>query len=233
MPELPQEAVDVFTRLNELVHASSDPQEVYDAIVRATVHLVDGCDRAAIMLRERGRFTSAAVTDEVARHVDDMELEIGDGPCVDAILEDAIQHDPDLTTPNAWPALAAQVVAETPVRGMIGCRLRVEGEKVGALDLFSDTPGALDAASVDQAAIMASLASSAIMAVRARHQAGHLERALDNSREIGKAIGLIMAARRITDQEAFELLRTSSQELNMKLATVAHEIVAGHERQRG
>ena len=114
---------------------------------------------------------------------------------------------------------------------MIGCRLLIDGTKVGALDLFSDTPGALTQRSVDQSAILASLASVAIMTVRARGEAANLTKALDNSRAIGKAVGLIMAARKIDDEQAFQVLRRTSQELNMKLSLVAEEIVRGQSQQ--
>ncbi|MTB72398.1 GAF and ANTAR domain-containing protein [Arsenicicoccus cauae] len=231
MNPLPPEASQVFARLNEIVYSGATTQAVYDAIVHATVELVDGCDRAAILLRDRERLTSAAATDAVARGIDELELSIGDGPCLDAIVDEAVQFDPDLTTPTAWPGLAARVLADTPVRGMIGCRLLIDGTKVGALDLFADQPGALTQRSVDQAAIMASLASVAIMTVRARGEAANLTRALDNSRAIGKAVGLIMAARKVDDDEAFQVLRKTSQDLNMKLSLVAEEIVRGQTQQ--
>lgn len=231
MNQLPPEASQVFARLNEVVYSGATTQAVYDAIVHATVELVDGCDRAAILLRDRERLTSAAATDAVARGIDELELSIGDGPCLDAIVDEAVQFDPDLTTPTAWPGLAARVLADTPVRGMIGCRLLIDGTKVGALDLFADQPGALTQRSVDQAAIMASLASVAIMTVRARGEAANLTRALDNSRAIGKAVGLIMAARKVDDDEAFQVLRKTSQDLNMKLSLVAEEIVRGQTQQ--
>lgn len=231
MNQLPPEASQVFARLNEIVYSAATTQAVYDAIVHATVELVDGCDRAAILLRDRERLTSAAATDAVARGIDELEVSIGDGPCLDAIVDEAVQFDPDLTTPTAWPGLAARVLADTPVRGMIGCRLLIDGTKVGALDLFADQPGALTQRSVDQAAIMASLASVAIMTVRARGEAANLTRALDNSRAIGKAVGLIMAARKVDDDEAFQVLRKTSQDLNMKLSLVAEEIVRGQTQQ--
>ncbi|WP_286960262.1 MULTISPECIES: GAF and ANTAR domain-containing protein [Arsenicicoccus] len=231
MDQLPPEASQVFARLNEIVHSGATTQDVYDAIVHATVELVDGCDRAAILLRDRERLTSVAATDPIAKGIDELEVSIGDGPCLDAILDEAVQFDPDLSTPTAWPELAARVVADTPVRGMIGCRLLIDGTKVGALDLFSDTPGALTQRSVDQSAILASLASVAIMTVRARGEAANLTKALDNSRAIGKAVGLIMAARKIDDEQAFQVLRRTSQELNLKLSLVAEEIVRGQSQQ--
>ena len=82
-------------------------------------------------------------------------------------------------------------------------------------------------------AVIASFASVALMAIRAREQAATLRQGLQSNREIGKAVGLLMAAHHISGQEAFELLRSTSQELNMKLAHVASQVIEGQESQFG
>ena len=74
---------------------------------------------------------------------------------------------------------------------------------------------------------MLAFASVAVMTVRAQIDSDNLERALGTSREIGKAVGLLMAAHKVDDDEAFELLRKTSQDLNIKLATLAEEVVQG------
>jgi hypothetical protein len=122
-------------------------------------------------------------------------------------------------------------VAETPVRSAIGYRLLLDGDKVGALNLFSDTPGGLTSKSADVGAVIASFASVALMAIRAREEAATLRQGLQSNREIGKAVGLLMAAHHISGQEAFELLRNTSQELNMKLTKVASQVIEGQESQ--
>ena len=68
---------DVFASLAEIVYASDDFTQVYDAIVAAAPKLVDGCDRASLMLLSNGRFDTAAATDEVAETVDRLERELG------------------------------------------------------------------------------------------------------------------------------------------------------------
>ena len=225
---------EAFRELSSLVYAGADAASVYGALVTASRRLVDGCDRASLLLRERDRFRTAASTDEVSRRIDEIELEVGEGPCVDAILDEACQHDPDLTVSDSpWPQFTRRIVAETPVRSAIGYRLLLDGEKVGALNLFSDTPGALTRASADTGAVLASFSSVALIAVRAREQAVTLGEGLASNREIGKAIGLLMATHRVNADDAFAILRRTSQELNIKLAQVAAQIVLGQELQLG
>jgi transcriptional regulator with GAF, ATPase, and Fis domain len=223
---------EAFRRMSALVYAGADAGSIHQSLVDSALHLVEGCDRASLLMRTRDRYLTAASSDDIARRIDQIEIEVGEGPCVDAITSEAYQHDPDLTdSTTPWPRFTERIVAETPVRSAIGYRILLEGDKVGALNLFSDTPGGLTASSADVGAVIASFASVAIMAMRAREEAATLRKGLQSNREIGKAVGLLMAAHHITGQQAFELLRSTSQELNMKLALVASQVIEGQESQ--
>jgi hypothetical protein len=218
----------VFSDLAALVYASDDYAEVFEAVVRAAPRLVRGCDHASLMMRRDGRYVTAAASDDVAAHIDACELELGEGPCLDAIIDEAVFHDADLTDGSPWPRLTARVLAETPVRGMAGFRIIVDEKKTGALNLFSDEAGALDQHSIDQGIVLASFVSVAMLAADERQAANTLRDGLRSNREIGKAIGLMMAFHKISDTEAFDMLRVASQEMNIKLAEVARQVVQHH-----
>lgn len=223
---------EVFRQLSALVYVGADAASIHQALVDASIKLVDGCQRASLMLRSNDRFSSAASTDDIARHVDQIEIEEGEGPCLDAILDEAYQHDTDLTAGTSpWPRAAARILAETPIRSAIGYRLFLEGRKVGALNLFSDEPGGLTSLSADQGAVLASFASVSLLALQAREEAESLRLGLQSNREIGKAVGLLMAAHRVSSDEAFAILKRTSQDLNMKLVHVAAQVVEGQQAQ--
>lgn len=219
----------VFQSLATLVYASDDFSAVHQAVVDAAPRLVEGCDHASLMLRNTdGRFLTAAASDDVAELIDTYERELGEGPCLDAIVDDTVFHDADLLDGSPWPRLSAQVLDTTPVRGMAGFRLLVGDQKTGALNLFCDRPGGLDAASVDQGIVLASFVTVALLAAHERQAANTLRAGLTSNREIGKAVGLLMAFHKITDAEAFTMLRKASQDMNIKLAEVARQVVNHH-----
>ncbi len=56
----------------------------------------------------------------------------------------------------------------------------------------------------------------------------HLRRALEHRDVIGQAKGILMATSRISDDQAFAMLRTASQRRNTKLHDIAASIVADH-----
>lgn len=55
-------------------------------------------------------------------------------------------------------------------------------------------------------------------------KAANLEIALQTSRQIGVAIGILMARQGLTEDHAFEALRTASQHRQVKLRDVAAEV---------
>jgi transcriptional regulator with GAF, ATPase, and Fis domain len=218
----------VFRSLSELVYSSDDFDEVYRAIVSAAPRLVAGCDHASLMLRGNDRFLTVAASDDVAHTIDTYERELGEGPCLDAIVDASVYHDADLTDGSPWPRLTERVLATTPVRSMAGFRLLAGDQKSGALNLFSDRPGGLDQDSVTQGIVLASFVTVALMAADQRRTATTLREGLASNREIGKAIGLMMAFHKISDEEAFAMLRKASQEMNIKLSEVARQVVGHH-----
>lgn len=223
----------MFDRLAGIIYEGVDYDEVYAALCSSATRLVDGCDHASLMLRRQQRFITVAATDEIARRVDELERTFQDGPCIDAILEEVPQIQSDLTTTSDWPELATEIVRTTPVRGAAGFRIVVGDQKVGALNLFSDQPGSFTEASADQGMILAAFASVTLAAMGSQHRAESLAKGLDSNREIGKAVGLMMAFHKISDDAAFQILRKASQDMNLKLTEVARQVVDHHNSGRG
>jgi hypothetical protein len=60
---------------------------------------------------------------------------------------------------------------------------------------------------------------------RAHEQVDNLKIALLSSRRIGAAIGILMSQFKITDEQAFELLRCASQRRNRKVRDIAEDVV--------
>ncbi len=225
-PAMPIEPAKVFAALADIIYQGSNMSDVYAALCLAATMVVSGCDHASLLVRKDGRYVTVGASDQIAQHIDDLERMSGDGPCIDAIEDETPQIDTDLTTPSLWPKLAARLVAETPVRGAMGFRLLIDRQVTGALNLFSDTPNMFDAESAGRAAVLAAFASVAINAVAKGEDATSLRRGLLSNREIGKAVGMLMLLNNVTEDEAFDVLRRYSQDLNIKLADVARTVIA-------
>jgi hypothetical protein len=215
----------VFTSLADIVAQGSTSKEMYAAICVAATLMVPGCDHASLTICRDGACSTAAASDPVAHKIDKLEQALGTGPCLDAIEEQAAQIESDLTAGSRWPVLAARVVAETPVRGAMRIRLRVDRAKVGALNLFSDAPGVFDKASLERAIVLAAFATVATNATAHGEDVAALQRGLVSNRAIGKAIGMLMVLNDVSDHDAFDILRRTSQDTNVKVADIAGDII--------
>ncbi len=231
----PPELLTTFRAMAEIVYSGESYETVYEALCRSTVTFVDGADHASLMLRRNGRIQTVAASDDIAREIDAIEQALGEGPCLDAIDEsEPDQHMcPDLTSGSSWPRLAEAILERTEVKGMAGFRIRQDGQKVGALNVFSDTAGAFSDHSLEQAIMLTAFASVAMAALDRGEEATTLRRGLESNREIGKAIGLLMALHHIDDDQAFKMLSKVSQEMNIKLAQVATQVIAHHRKSGG
>ncbi len=222
----------LFPELAQLL-GPADPNGNDDMCLRLCItaaRVVPGCHHASLMRVRDGKAETIAASDEVALMIDDAERASGEGPCLDAITEESGQLSTDLCTDTSWPTLSAWIVANTPVRSALAFRLVMGGQKVGALNLFSDLREGITAASVNHAAIFAAFAAAAVNSAYERRRADDLAAGLHSNREIGKAVGLLMAFHKIDDNQAFAILRHTSQDLNIKVAHVAEEIVEHHRR---
>jgi len=124
-----------------------------------------------------------------------------------------------------WPDLAATIRDKTSLRSAIGYPLTVARESFGALVIYSDVPGEFGGETSLLGATFAIHLSLALQSARATERVTHLEQALLTNRRIGTAIGILMAHHRVTEEHAFDLLRTSSQRENVKLAAIAERVV--------
>jgi hypothetical protein len=79
---------------------------------------------------------------------------------------------------------------------------------------------------VGEAVALIDRARSAAETARLRAEVDALGRALDSSREIGIAMGIVMARHSLTAEQSFDLLRRVSQRRNQKLRYLALDVIA-------
>jgi len=108
---------------------------------------------------------------------------------------------------------------------VLAYRLFTEADTLGALNLYSRERAAFDDEAEAIGTVLAAHAALAFARAREREQISGLEQAVASNRSIGMAIGILMAIRRIGQDEAFDLLRTVSQRTNRKLREIADEVV--------
>jgi len=193
-------------------------QQAADAIPRAVaagLTLIRGTDQPKTL----------AATDELAERVDAIQYDTGEGPCLEAIEDNDITTSNDLTREGRWPRFCARAVEETPVRSMFGVRIFLGGDDRGALNFYANTTEAFTDLDRGVGAIFATLASLALQHSMEQQKSANLLTALESSRQIGMAMGILMSSRLLTADQAFDQLRTASQHLHRRVRDVAEEVM--------
>ncbi|MFC7673231.1 GAF and ANTAR domain-containing protein [Mycolicibacterium sp. GCM10028919] len=203
------EPVDIATTLFQVTSAAV---ELIEGVEYADVLLIDGIDS----------FQSVASTGRVASDLDDVQRRFGEGPCIDAALDDVVTVSNDLSEETRWPRFAESAVA-VGVHGMLSFRLYTHDARMGALNLFA---GERDVFSSDVEALAAMLATQAAIALIADDKELQFRSALASRDMIGQAKGMIMERFNVDAMRAFELLKRLSQESNTRLIDIATELVA-------
>jgi transcriptional regulator with GAF, ATPase, and Fis domain len=221
-----QELAEVFAQIARDLQMEASTEQTGARIVEAAVHTVPGCNHAGISVVHRhGRIDTTAASDDVAAAVDCIQYEVNQGPCLDTIRDHESYLICDLMTDDRWPAFSRRVAEEIDIRSLLSFRLFVGDDTLGALNLYSRAVDAFDQEAHAIGAILAAHAAVAMSTARDRERAEHLERAVESNREIGMAMGVMMASGRQTPEQAFDVLRRASQRLNVKLRDVASTVV--------
>ncbi|MDT4914910.1 MAG: hypothetical protein QOC66_4038 [Pseudonocardiales bacterium] len=222
-PEIGRQLQDFAVRFSsEWADRAAEPAEIVEFAGQAVPHTIGA---GPTLVRGDKRPTTLAATNDLARHVDQIEYDTGQGPCLDAIEDDDITTVADLERDPRWPKFSARAISETPVRSMFGVRVFLGGTDRGALNFYAPQPGAFTDLDLGIGAVLSTMASLALQNAIERRKADNLEVALDSSRQIGMAIGILMSSRLLTADRAFDELRRVSQHMHRKIRDVAAEVM--------
>ncbi len=197
-------------------------QQTLDRVVSVATDLIHGCDLVGISVVHREGIDTPAASDEAVRRVDELQFELREGPCYDALHTQDTVGSRDLTTDERWPRWGPRVVEETGALSIVSYRLFTGEDILGAMNLYSRTPDAFDAADVYAGY---ALAAHVAVALAASENVENLETAISHRTVIGRAEGILMERFDIPPAQAFAVLRRVSQSRNVRLSRVAEELV--------
>lgn len=221
--------VDLETALSEIaVELFSSPtvQGTLQRIVDLAAGAVEGCHAAGVFVVEDSVASTAAASDPSVVELHRMQIEAGEGPCLDAAVGGSTFYATDLLDDGRWPIFGPLAV-EAGIRSILAYAL--VGDRLRALNLYGQLPAAFGATDRAQGHLFATLATLALDSAERRdageHHAVQLTEALKTREVIGQAQGILMERERITADQAFDVLRRASQRMNIKLRDVASNLV--------
>jgi len=207
-------------------------QETLEHVVDLSLQIVPDADFAGITLVSDSRITTPAASDRRVAELDALQARLWEGPCMDAIREPESVYSEDLAADERWPQFAGQAV-QRGMRSLLACRLSLNDDPLGALNLYSREPSAFDASDREVAELFAAHAAVALGAAETHAddltKNLNLQEAIETRDIIGQAKGVLMERQHIEADRAFDILRAASQRSNVKVRDVAALIVSGSE----
>ena len=219
-----------FVKLADTLVAEFDVIDLMHWLVEQCIEILDTQAGGLMIVNSAGDLQLVASTSEDATMVEVFQLAAGDGPCMgcfrtgNAVTVASIEENLD-----RWPRFGPEAL-KLGFRSVHATPLRLRGQVIGTMNLFSYHVGALVSEDVAIAQALADVATIGILQERsirsAELVAEQLQRALDSRVLIEQAKGVLAATLGTTMDNAFSIMRTYARDRNLVLRQVAEDITA-------
>jgi hypothetical protein len=171
-----------------------------------------------------------AASDELAARLDELQFDLGEGPCWDALKSGRPVLEPDLRNhPNtSWPAFSAAILQDD-VRSIFAFPLAVGPLRMGAIDLYSVAAVSLDRRQTRQADAMAGVVSRHVLrhALTAVGQEDLAAGTAYSRRLLHQATGVVLAMLDISADDARLVIQGHAFAESRPVMDVAQDILDG------
>ena len=176
-----------------------------------------------------GQHNKVAATDDVSDRIEDLQVLLGQGPCVDAVATGVPVLVDDLAGPDVetrWP-IFTPAAAALGVSASFSLPLVVGDMRLGAMDLYRTDVGPLHPAQVAEAQ---DYASAAVNMLLERHRGVPVGSAADapgwaTSSAVHQATGMVMVQMGADAEAAFATLRARAYQEGRSLSEVAADVL--------
>lgn len=204
----------------------ADPANPTQALSRifAEVLPVDGASVSALGT-VLGTETLSA-TDEQAARIDEVQFDLGEGPCWDAwrsaipVIEQAVRSS------TRWPAFVAAIRSE-PVTSLYAFPVSVGTLRFGAVDLYSQERLEMKPAELRQATLMADVVGRRLLQDALDAAADDTDDNPHSRRVIHQATGMVLAQLDLPPEEAQLIIQGHAFATSRSMMGVAQDITAG------
>lgn len=228
-----REALLVST-LVELADHLVDDFDVVDLLTtlcRRCVETLDVTSAGVMLATPGGELQVVASSSDAMRILELYELQVDEGPCVDAYRDGRPVVNLELSaSSDRWPRFTPVAVAEgfASVHCLV---MRLRGRTIGALNLFRSSPAPMEEADLVAAQALADIATIAIIqhqdAVDTQVLNHQLSEALNSRIVIEQAKGRVSEAAGMDMDEAFRRLRRHARNHNLRLTDLCRQVAAG------
>jgi GAF domain-containing protein len=224
-----REVRQALHELGDLRYAAGNLDEALRRIVEAT-HKLFAVDGAGLMLIDPDQLLrNVADSDGRVDHLEELQIEHGEGPCIDAFDDKELVHAADLAAEDRWPDFSPAAV-ERGLRAVLASPIPYNQMAIGVVTVFSTKVHPWSPEGELALIAFTDLAALTIANTMQSEQRGELaeqlQRALDARVVIEQAKGALVAREGLSEREAFERMRRQARSQRRRVVEVAAEVMA-------
>lgn len=224
------DAQAAFAELAKIMLGSQQLNATLQRVVELARQTLPQVDDVSVTLMNGTQPRTVVFTSPIAVDLDERQYEAGFGPCTDAAITGQTIIVDHREKEGAYPDFST-VASRAGINHSVSVGLPVPQRIIGALNMYATTTEPIDEATVELATTFASYAAVAVanaaLYSATADLAEQMQAAMRSRAVIDQAKGILMAHRRCSATEAFDVLTQLSQDQNRKLRDVAHAIVDG------
>ena len=166
-----QQLSDVLNEFARTMLTDFPIQAILDRLVVRIVDILPVSSAGVTLITSDSDPRFVAASDAAALRFERLQTELAEGPCLEACETGQAVAVADLRHEQRFPAFGPRAV-EAGLGAVFTFPLRQDGGNLGALDLYRETPGALDPHSLEVAQTLADVASAYVQNAQARVDLG-------------------------------------------------------------
>jgi diguanylate cyclase (GGDEF)-like protein len=145
-------------------------QEILDHLVQRVVDVLSVTGAGVMLMGDADELHFAAASNEGILEIETLQNELGEGPCLEAYRSGVAVSVPELGIDRRFPRFSERA-NEAGLAAVFTFPMSLDEHRFGALDLYRDRAGELDASQLKWAQVLADVAAAYIHNARARADA--------------------------------------------------------------
>jgi GAF domain-containing protein len=232
---LTEELAAVSARVSGLLLSEETVETALGLLSSLAQETVPGSSGAGVsIIDERDRRSSGA-TDQRVLNADDLQYELGEGPCLTAAAERRLVRIDDLADDNRWPRWAT-AANSLGLRAAMSAPLVAGNSTLGAIKIYADQPHVFDARSEELLGLFAAQAAILVANVQPQDRGKRLSQDMRNAfrgRDVmNMAKGVLMGRNGVDEESALAHLLARAEEDGTTVAQAAEAVLASSVRRR-
>ena len=221
---------EAFVKLADTLVADFDVVDLLHWLVEECTQILDTQAGGLLLMDPAGELQLIASTSEDAELVELLQLSTDEGPCLQCFRTGKPVTVGDLSVDtDRWPGFSEGAISHG-FHSVHATPLRLRGEVIGTMNLFSVHIGELTPADIAVAQALADVATIGILQERSIRSANlvseQLQFALDSRILVEQAKGVLAASAGMSMDAAFRAMRTHARNQNQTVRTVAEAVIA-------